>query len=94
MSNRNNKNDTISHLSSEEETNINSKNSQTKENYNNIKKSFTIKSKKKKVKFKSHFVQIVKIESYKKYNSDNEPKNRLNFHKPRYKEVHCTCSIF
>ena len=84
-----NKNNLCSHFSSEAETNSNSINSQEKDkNIKNI-----IKSKKKKVKFKFNFIQVVKIESYKKYNGDNEPKNILNFHKPRYKEIHCTCSI-
>ena len=84
------KTDSCSHFSSEAETNTNSINSQKKDK--NIKN--TIKSKKKKVKFKFNFIQVVKIESYKKYNGDNELKNRLNFYKPRYKEIHCTCSIF
>ena len=80
--------DTLSGVSSE--TNTNSKESEAQ----NI-KSLCIKRKKKKVKFKSKFINVIKIESYKKYNGDNnEPKNQQNFKIPKYKEIHCTCSIW
>ena len=41
-----------------------------------------------------NFVKIIEIESYKKYNGDNETNNKQNFHAPKYKEIVCTCSIF
>ena len=76
------------------ETNINYKEIEAKDSNKNLSKSFKIKSKKKKVKFKLNFIKVINIESYKKYYGDNEPINRQNFNKPRYKEIHCACFIF
>ena len=85
--------ETSSGLSSE--TKSNSKESET-HNYKYISESKSIiKSKKKKVvTFKKKFVNIIKVESYKKYNGDNEPEKKQNFRIPKYKEIHCTCSIW
>ena len=92
MSVKNNQEDSFSQISSD--TNINSKNIETKKNDKKYPISSPIKSRKKKVKFKSRFITVINIESYKKYNSDNEPKNKQNFRIPKYKEIHCTCFIF
>ena len=88
MNRKNEENETISGNSSETKTN--SKESELKYSY----KKYSKKYKKKKVKFKSNFVKIIEIESYKKYNGDNETNNKQNFHAPKYKEIVCTCSIF
>ena len=85
------KNDDSSHFSSE--TNINFR-EEAKDSTKDLPKSYIIKSKKKKVKFKSKFIKVINVESYKKYYGDNQPTNRQNFHIPRYKEIHCTCNIF
>ena len=62
--------------------------------YKNREKDFNSKNKKKKVKFKSKFVSVINVESYKKYYCENESKNVKIFTIPKYKEIHCTCGIY
>ena len=85
------KNDDSSHFSSD--TNINFR-EEVKDSNKDLPKSYIIKSIKKKVKFKSKFIKVINVESYKKYYDDKKPTNRQNFHIPKYKEIHCTCNIF
>ena len=88
MNIKNLKNETNSYFYSDPNINLKEKDSKT------CQKAKKIKSNKKKVKFKSHFIKIINIESYKKYNGDNEPKIIQNFQLPKYKETHCVCFIF
>jgi len=62
--------------------------------YKNKEKYFNSKHKKKKVKFKSRFVTVINVESYKQYYCENESKNVKIFTIPKYKEIHCTCGIY
>ena len=62
--------------------------------YKNKEKYFNPKHKKKKVKFKSRFVTVINVESYKQYYCENESKNVKIFTIPKYKEIHCTCGIY
>ena len=62
--------------------------------YKNREKDFNSKNKKKKVKFKSKFVSVINVESYKKYYCENESKNVKIFTIPKYKEINCTCGIY
>ena len=62
--------------------------------YKNREKCYNSKHKNKKVKFKSKFVNVINVESYKKYNCEEESKNLKIFTIPKYKEIHCTCGIY
>ena len=88
------KNDDSSHFSSETNINFRDEAKDSKDSNKDLPKSYIIKSKKKKVKFKSKVTKVIDVESYKKYYGDNHPTNRQNFHIPRYKEIHCTCFIY
>jgi hypothetical protein len=74
------------------ETKSNSKESEAC-NYKYNSKS-SIKHKKKKVTFKKKLVNVIKVESYKQYNGDNEPIPKQNFRIPKYKEINCTCLVW
>ena len=62
--------------------------------YKNREKYYNSKHKNKKVKFKSKFVNVINVESYKKYYCEEESKNVKIFTMPKYKEIHCTCGIY
>ena len=62
--------------------------------YKNREKRYNSKHKNKKVKFKSKFVNVINVESYKKYNCEEESKNLKIFTMPKYKETYCTCGIY